>query len=53
MPFAAMELGREHFPAMIFYDFQSGLSENQCLERLRACLIEVLLRVQPYRWFSE
>lgn len=31
-----MELNREHYRAMIFYDFKSGLSFHQCHERLSA-----------------
>jgi histone-lysine N-methyltransferase SETMAR len=33
-----MELTREHFRAMIFYDYKSGLDHNQCYQRLSAAV---------------
>ena len=43
-----MELEREHFRAMILYDFKCGLNESQTLERLTQALGNLLLRVQQF-----
>lgn len=34
-----MELGREHYRAIIFYDFKVGLCEEQCAQRLHLALL--------------
>ena len=31
-----MELNREHFHAIIFYNFQSGLTQQQCIDELNS-----------------
>lgn len=49
-----MDLSREHFRAMIFYDFKSGLSENECFQRLQKAFEEESpSRATVFRWFSE
>ncbi|XP_053411309.1 histone-lysine N-methyltransferase SETMAR-like [Nycticebus coucang] len=49
-----MELGREHFRAMIFYDFKSGLNQTQSLERLHRAFGDLTpSRATIFRWFQE
>ena len=31
-----MELNREHFRAIIFYNFQRGLTQQQCMDELKS-----------------
>ena len=51
---ARMELSRENFQVMIFYDFKVGLNENQCVERLHSAFGgEAPSRATVFRWFSE
>ena len=40
-----MELNREHFRAIIFYNFRRGLTQQQC--------IEAPSRTSVYRWYFE
>ena len=48
------ELGREHYRAMIFYDFKVGLSEDTCIQRLHSAFSdEAPSRATVFRWFRE
>lgn len=49
-----MELNREHFRAMIYYDFKSGLNQEQCLARLSAAFGESCpSRSSVFGWYAE
>lgn len=49
-----MDLNREHFRAMIFYDFKVGLSRVRSLERLRNAFGDSSpSQATVYRWFRE
>ena len=49
-----MELNREHFRAMIFYDFRRGLTQQQCADQLALTFgDEAPSRATVFRWFSE
>ena len=49
-----MELNREHFRAMIFYDFRRGLNQQQCADQLASTFgDEAPSRATVFRWFSE
>ena len=49
-----MELEREHFRAMILYDFKCGLNESQTLERLTQAFGYLApSRATVFRWFAE
>ncbi|XP_042906074.1 histone-lysine N-methyltransferase SETMAR-like [Parasteatoda tepidariorum] len=49
-----MKLMREHFRAMIFYDFKAGLSQEDCVEQLQLALgDESPARATVFRWFKE
>ena len=49
-----MEVEREHFRAMILYDFKSGLNESQSLERLQQAFGDIApSRATVFRWFQE
>ena len=49
-----MELTREHYRAMIFYDFKARLNQNECLQRLRLAFgNECPSRATVFRWFKE
>lgn len=49
-----MELTREHFRAMIYYDFKSGLKQKESIERLRAAFgEEAPSSATVYNWFAE
>ena len=49
-----MELRRTHFRAMIFYDFKSGLNQQQGHSRLQAAFgDEAPSRTTIYDWFAE
>lgn len=49
-----MELQREHFRAMIFYDFKSGLNQEQCLERLSTAFPDSSpSRSTIFSWYAE
>ena len=44
-----MELNREHFRAIIFYNFRRGLTQQQCIEELNS----ILSVSSVYRWYGE
>ncbi|XP_076256531.1 histone-lysine N-methyltransferase SETMAR-like [Rhynchophorus ferrugineus] len=49
-----MELNREHFRAMIFYDFRRGLSQEECINPLNLTFgDEVPSKTTVDCWFSE
>lgn len=48
-----MDSNREHFRAMIFYDFKVGLTQLQCVDRIRLAFgDEAPTRATVYNWFS-
>ena len=49
-----MELNREHFRAIIFYNFQLGLTQQQCIDELNSIFgDEAPSRTSVYRWYGE
>ena len=49
-----MELNREHFCAIIFYNFRRGLTQKQCIDELNSIFgNEVPSRTSVYRWYGE
>lgn len=49
-----MELSRENFRAMIFYDFRVGLSQQQCIDRLKTAFgDEAPSKTRVYEWYKE
>ena len=49
-----MELKREHFCAIIFYNFQRGLTQQQCIDELNLIFgDEAPSRTSVYRWYGE
>lgn len=49
-----MELTRENFRTMIFYDFRCGLTQQQSIERLFSAFgDEAPSKTTVYRWFTE
>ncbi|CAK9815952.1 Histone-lysine N-methyltransferase SETMAR [Anthophora plagiata] len=49
-----MELTRENFRAMIYYDFRRGLSQQQCIDQLISTFgDEAPSKTTVYHWFSE
>lgn len=49
-----MELTRENFRSMIFYDFGFGFTQQQSIDRLNTAFgDEAPSRASVYRWFSE
>ena len=49
-----MELNREHFRALIFYNFQRGLTQQQCISELNSIFVdEAPSRISIYRWYGE
>ena len=48
-----MELTREQFRAIIFYNFRRGLTEQQCIELKSIFSDEVPSRTSVYRWYGE
>ena len=49
-----MELNREHFRAIIFYNFRRGLTQQQCIDELNSIFAdEAPSRTDVYRWYSE
>lgn len=49
-----MEITREHFRAMIFYDFRKGLTRQQCFKSIRSVFgNEAPCQKTIYNWFSE
>ena len=46
-----MELNREHFRAIIFYNFRRGLTQQQCIDELNSSFgDEARSRTSVYRW---
>ena len=49
-----MELNREHFRAIIFYNFRRGLTQQQCIDELNSIFgDEAPSRISVYRWYGE
>ena len=49
-----MELNREHFRAIIFYNFRRELTQQQCLDELNSIFgDEAPSRTSVYRWYGE
>lgn len=49
-----MDLSRENFRAMIFYDYKCGLTPKLCIDRLQqAFKDEAPSKTSVYRWFTE
>ena len=49
-----MELNREHFRAIIFYNFRRGLTQQQCIGELNSILgDEAASRTGVIRWYRE
>ena len=49
-----MELNREHFRAIIFYNLRGGLTQQQCIDELNSIFgYEVPSRTRVYRWYGE
>ena len=49
-----MELTREHFHAIIFYDFKAGLNQEECVQWLQLAFgNEFLSCTNVFRWFKE
>ena len=49
-----MELNREHFRAIIFYNFRRKLTQQQCIDELRSIFAkEAPSRTSVYRWYDE
>ena len=49
-----MELNREHFRAIIFYNFRCGLTQQQCFDEFNLIFVaEVPPRTSVYRWYGE
>ena len=49
-----MKLNREHFRAIIFYNFGRGLTQKQCIDELNSIFgNEAPSRTSAYRWYGE
>lgn len=49
-----MNLNREHFRAIIFFNFELGLSQQECIDQLRLAFGEIGPSHQTvYRWYRE
>ena len=49
-----MELNREHYRAIIFYNFRRGLTQQQCIDELNSIFSdEAPSRTNVYRWYDE
>ena len=49
-----MELNREHFRAIIFFNFRRDLTQQQCIDELNSIFgDDVPLRTSVYRWYGE
>lgn len=49
-----MEISRENFRAMIFYDFRVGLSQQECIDRLKKGFgDEAPSKTRVYEWYKE
>lgn len=48
-----MELTREHFRALIYYDFRRGLTQEQCIDQLHSTFgDEAPSTATVYRWYT-
>ena len=48
-----MELNREHFRAIIFYNFLRGLTQQQYIDELNSIGDEAVSTINVYRWYGE
>ena len=49
-----MELNREHFRVIVFYNFRRGLTQQQCIDELNSLFgDEAPPRTSFYRWYGE
>ena len=49
-----MELNREHFRAIIFYNFRHGLTQKECIDELNLIFGDKApSRTSAYRWYGE
>ena len=49
-----MELNREHFRSIIFYNFRCGLTQQQCIDELNSIFgDEAPSKTNLYRWYGE
>ena len=49
-----MELNREQFRWIIFYNFRRGLTQQQCIDELNSIFNdEALSKTSVYRWYDE
>ena len=49
-----MELNREQFRAIIFYNFRSGLTQQQCINELNSIFAdEAPSKTSVYRWYGK
>ena len=49
-----MKLNREHFRAIIFYNFRRGLTQQQCIDELNSIFgDEAPSKASVYRWYGE
>ena len=49
-----MELTRENFCAIIFYDFKAGLNQEKCIQWLQLAFGDGSpIRATVFRWFKE
>ena len=49
-----MELTREYFRAIIFYNFKAGLNQEECVQWLQLAFgDESPARATVFRWFKE
>ena len=49
-----MELNRDHFRAIIFYNFRHGLTQQKCIDELNSIFRdEAPSRTSVYRWCGE
>ena len=49
-----MELNREHFRAIIFYNFRRGLTQQQCIDEFNSIFgDEASSRISVYRWYGD
>ena len=49
-----MELNREHFRAIIFYNLRRGLTQQQCIAELNSIVGDKApSKASVYRWYGE
>ena len=49
-----MEINREHFRAIIFYNFRRGLTQQQCIDELNSIFgDEASSGTSVYRWYDD